>query len=74
MKPSWQRPSNNLVYESPEGTLLQTSPEETVRIAGDNLETLRRSSRSLMPQGLLKGVTDPQIADLMAYLQQVSAK
>lgn len=66
--------SGLLVYESPEGTLLQTSPEETVRIAGDNLETLRRSSRSLMPQGLLKGVTDPQIADLMAYLQQVSAK
>ncbi|MGV3608857.1 MAG: PVC-type heme-binding CxxCH protein [Planctomycetaceae bacterium] len=66
--------SGLLVYESPEGTLLQTSPEETVRIAGDNLETLRRSSRSLMPQGLLKGVTDPQIADLMAYLQQISAK
>lgn len=66
--------SGLLVYESPEGTLLQTSPDETVRIAGDNLETLRRSSRSLMPQGLLKGVTDPQIADLMAYLQQISAK
>lgn len=66
--------SGLLIYESPEGTLLQTTPEETLRIAGDNLETLRRSGKSLMPQGLLRGVSDQEIADLLAYLKQISAK
>lgn len=66
--------SGILVYESPEATLLQTSAEETVRIAGDNLELLRRSSRSLMPEGLLRNVSDQELTDLLAYLQEISAK
>jgi putative heme-binding domain-containing protein len=58
-----------VVYESPEGTLLQTGPETTVRIAGDERLTLRPSRQSLMPSGLLDDLTDEQIADLVVYVQ-----
>lgn len=59
-----------LVYESPEGTLLQTGPDTTIRVT-DEIYTARRESRmSLMPTGLLDGVSDGEVADLVAYLRE----
>jgi putative heme-binding domain-containing protein len=63
-----------IVYESPEGTLLQTGPDTTVRIAGDQRAEMRPSRQSLMPTGLLNSVTDEELADLYAYLKTLAAK
>jgi putative membrane-bound dehydrogenase-like protein len=57
-----------VVYESPEGTLLQTSVDTTIRISGEEILSMRKSRQSLMPTGLLQGATDAELADLLAYL------
>lgn len=58
-----------VVYESPDGTLLQTDPDTTVRITGEELLVQQPSSQSLMPNGLLEGASDQELADLYAYLR-----
>lgn len=44
--------------------IFQTGPETTVRIEGDQIETVSHSTISLMPQGLIKSLTDEQLQDL----------
>jgi putative heme-binding domain-containing protein len=61
-----------IVYESPDGTLLQTGPDTTVRITGDELASQRGGEQSLMPTGLLAGLSDQQLADLDAYLRSLT--
>ena len=63
-----------LVYESPESTLVQTGPDTTVRVAGDDLESMQPSRVSLMPAGLLNDLTDRELADLYAYLRTLRAE
>ncbi|MBX9789832.1 MAG: c-type cytochrome [Pirellulales bacterium] len=63
-----------IVYESPDGTLLQTGPDTTVRITGDELASQRASEQSLMPTGLLAGLSDQQLADLDAYLRSLAGE
>ncbi len=60
-----------IVYESPDGTLLQTSPDTTVRITGDEMLQRQMSQQSLMPTGLLNDLSDQNLADLYAYLQSL---
>jgi putative heme-binding domain-containing protein len=60
-----------VVYESPESTLVQTTADETVRIAGDEILAMRKSRVSLMPAGLLNDVTDQELADLFAHLKTI---
>ena len=62
-----------IVYESPDGTLLQTGPDVTVRVAGDEVISMRKSKVSLMPTGLLNGAADGELADLDAYLRTLKA-
>jgi putative heme-binding domain-containing protein len=62
-----------LVYESPEGTLLQTGADTTIRITDEDIDRRRPSRTSLMPTGLLKDATDAEIADLYQYLQSRDA-
>jgi len=57
------------VYQSPEGTLLQTSPTTTLRLLAEDIAHVQPSSRSLMPEGLLRDLSDQAVADLDAYLQ-----
>ncbi|HEV7280946.1 MAG TPA: PVC-type heme-binding CxxCH protein [Pirellulaceae bacterium] len=57
-----------VVYESPEGTLLQTDAETTIRIAGEELAAFDKVRQSLMPTGLLRDVSSQEVADLLAYL------
>ena len=61
-----------VVYESPDGTLLQTSPDTTVRITGEELLQMQPSTQSLMPTGLLNDLTDQDLADLYAYLKSLT--
>lgn len=58
-----------VVYESPEGTLLQTDAETTIRIAGEELAAFDKVRQSLMPTGLLRDVSSQEVADLLAYLR-----
>lgn len=61
-----------VVYESPEGVLLQTGPDTTLRIADEQRITLAPSKQSLMPTGLLDQSSDGEIADLLAYLRTLA--
>jgi len=58
-----------IVYESPEGTLVQTGPDTTVRVTDVEQSSLRPSSLSLMPTGLLDTLSDQELSDLYAHLK-----
>lgn len=72
--PSGQVYHGLVVYESPEGVLLQTGPDTTVRITGVDQTSMRKTTRSLMPSGLLDPLSDGELNDLHAYLRSLSAK
>lgn len=57
-----------VVYESPEGTLMQTGVDTTIRVGSDDFLELADSPQSLMPTGLLDAASNEDVADLMAYL------
>jgi putative heme-binding domain-containing protein len=61
-----------LIYDSPESTLLQTGPDVTVRLTGDQVLTIKPGTVSLMPAGLLDDVKDTDVADLYAYLKTLN--
>ena len=48
---------------------LRTTDGRTVVLARKEIETLERLSGSLMPEGLLDGLSDAQLRDLFAYLR-----
>ncbi len=58
-----------VIYESVDGLTLRDSTNQTIRIAADELEMRRELATSLMPEGLLDGLTPQDLADLYAYLQ-----
>ena len=66
--------SGLVVYESPDSTLLQTSPDVTTRIIGDEILSMKKSKLSLMPSGLLNDVSDQELADLYAHLKSLRGK
>ena len=59
------------IYASPDGTLLQTGPDVTVRIRGAEVRERRAAGMSLMPTGMLEGLADDELADLYAYLKSL---
>jgi putative membrane-bound dehydrogenase-like protein len=63
-----------VVYESPESILLQTGPDTTVRITNAETSSVRPSTQSLMPTGLLDTFTDRDLSDLYAYLKSLAPK
>jgi putative heme-binding domain-containing protein len=63
--------SGLLVYESPDATLVQTTPDTTIRIAGDEILSMKKGRVSLMPSGLLNDVSDLDLADLYAHLKTI---
>jgi putative heme-binding domain-containing protein len=58
-----------IVYDATDGTLLQTAPGTTVRVAGAQIVSRRISEISLMPVGLLDKLADRDLADLYAFLR-----
>jgi putative heme-binding domain-containing protein len=60
--------TGQLLYESPETMLIQTAPDTTVRVAGQEIRAIRKSPLSPMPSGLLRDATDRDLADLYAWL------
>jgi len=63
-----------LVYESPEAMLVQTAPDTTIRIAGEEITSVRPVRLSPMPIGLLNGAKDEELSDLLAYLATLKGK
>jgi len=61
--------SGVLIYNSSVAVLLQTSPETTLRFTGEEVKSVTKSTRSLMPSGLLQGLDEQGLADLHAYLK-----
>ena len=51
--------------------VLRDAAGKELRFAASEIDQLRRSSVSIMPQGLLAKLTDDQIRDLLAYLQSL---
>jgi putative heme-binding domain-containing protein len=63
-----KRLSGIVVFESADGLIVQTGAAETRRIANDDIESRTPSPKSLMPDGLLKGIKPEELADLFAFL------
>jgi putative membrane-bound dehydrogenase-like protein len=61
-----------LVYESPDGTLVQTGADTTARVAGDDLLSIAPSRQSLMPTNLLQNASGQDLADLYAWLRTLT--
>jgi putative heme-binding domain-containing protein len=59
-----------VVFESADGLIVQTGAAETRRIATDDIESTTPSPKSLMPDGLLRGLKPEELADLFAYFEK----
>ncbi|GIW81285.1 MAG: hypothetical protein KatS3mg105_3092 [Gemmatales bacterium] len=60
-----------VIYEAVGSLILQTGPDQTVRIVGKDIIGRGYSDVSLMPSGLLDKLTDQELADLYAYLRSL---
>lgn len=63
--------SGLVIYESVDGLLLRNSANQTFRIETVDIESRRRIPQSLMPSGLLKGLTPADLADLYEHLKSL---
>ncbi len=59
------------IYENVDGLTLLTADAKTLRINADNIVNMKQSLTSLMPEGLLDGLPDDQVGDLLAYLRSL---
>jgi len=60
-----------ILYEAVDALALRDANNQTYRIDLKEIEARRTLSQSLMPSGLLKGLSDQEFADLYAYLQEL---
>jgi putative membrane-bound dehydrogenase-like protein len=60
-----------LVFESADGLILRTGPAASERVDGHSIVARRPGTISLMPEGLMRGATEREIADLYAYLKSL---
>lgn len=63
-----------VVYESVDGMVLRDSNNQTYRIESKDIEVKRRRNQSLMPAGLLKDLSDQDLANLYAYLRSLGKR
>jgi putative membrane-bound dehydrogenase-like protein len=66
--------SGIVIYESAEGVILQTGAATTVRIANKDIASRQPSTKSLMPDGLLKDLKPADLADLYGYLKTLKGE
>ena len=60
-----------VVYQSVDGVTLLTADGHTKRVNVDDIDEQRPSRISLMPEGLLIGLSDEEVADLLSYLRSL---
>jgi putative membrane-bound dehydrogenase-like protein len=63
-----------VIYDSPALTLLQTTPDTTVRITQEETQLVLPGAVSFMPAGLLDDLRDAELADLYAYIKTLRKK
>ena len=61
-------------YESADVRVLRNSVNQTYRIDTRDIESERKLTKSLMPEGLLKDLKDDDLSDLYAYLKSLSTR
>ncbi len=61
--------SGLLVDQDPQSIMLRTADGRDTAIARDDIEEMTASKVSLMPEGLLKGMSDQQLRDLFAFVR-----
>lgn len=66
------RTLNGLIAAKTDRTLTLKTQTETLMLERSGIETLRDSALSLMPEGLLEGLNEAQVRDLLAYLMHRS--
>jgi putative heme-binding domain-containing protein len=67
--------SGLLVEKNDKGVVLRTPEKQTVRLARDEVEQLKKSDKSLMPDRILSDLTAQEAADLLEYIcSQARAK
>ncbi len=64
--------SGMIVYEAVDGLVLRNSTNQSFRIEAKDIEQRKTMATSLMPNGLLQGMTPADVADLYAYLRSLS--
>jgi putative membrane-bound dehydrogenase-like protein len=64
--------SGLVAFESADGVILQTGATTTVRIGTPEIAARKPASRSVMPDRLLQGTSDGELADLYRYLQTLT--
>jgi putative membrane-bound dehydrogenase-like protein len=62
------RTLNGLITAKTERTITLKTQTETVTLDRSEIENIQESSLSLMPEGLLEGLSETQVRDLIAYL------
>jgi putative heme-binding domain-containing protein len=67
-----QTVSGLLVEQSDRAVVIKTAEKQIVRIARDNVQQMRKSEKSLMPDRILSDLTAQEAADLLEYLRSFS--
>ncbi|WP_165073448.1 PVC-type heme-binding CxxCH protein [Paludisphaera rhizosphaerae] len=60
-----------LKSETPEALEIQDADAKTIRIPADKIEDRKRGDVSIMPPGLVEGISPGDFADLIAYLESL---
>ena len=63
-----------VAFESADGWIVHTGAGSTVRVNSTHLISRSPSSVSVMPSGLLNGLTPRELADLYPYLRSLGAR
>ena len=66
--------SGLMVDKNEKQIVLKTAEKQTVALPRDDIEELRRSEKSLMPEGMLSDLTAQEAADLIEYIRAAGAK
>lgn len=64
--------TGRVIYEAVDGIILRNAANQTFRIEPAEIEDRRALTTSLMPSGLLKGISPSDMADLYAYLRSLT--
>ncbi|MCA9072205.1 MAG: c-type cytochrome, partial [Planctomycetaceae bacterium] len=63
-----------LVKQDKKGITLKTAEKKLIRIPRDEIEVMRKSEKSLMPDRILSDLTAQEAADLLGYLLSLEVK
>ncbi|WP_437186823.1 PVC-type heme-binding CxxCH protein [Planctomicrobium sp. SH668] len=66
--------SGMLLFEAVDSIALRDANNNTIRVDIEDIESRRLSTQSLMPSGLMKGMTEQDLADFYAYLQTIGTR